>query len=134
MDGTQSTTDGQNSTVELLQRLANGVPALFQKETQLLKTEINEAGTRVMTAIGLIAGAAIVALVALNVLAAALVELLAEVMATEWAALIVGGALALIALGMALKGQGDLKTAKLKPTRTQRSVASDVQAAKEAAR
>lgn len=136
MDGTRNATAGERgSTLDLLQRLAEGVPSLFRKETQLLKAEANEAGTRVAMAVGLIAGAAILSLVALNVLAGALVKAVVNAgLGAGWAALIVGGVFGLIALVMGLKGQSDLKAAKLQPERTVRTLRDDAAAAREAAR
>lgn len=114
------------STMSLLSQLGRSIPDLFRKEVQLLRAEIDESTSRAMTAVGLIVGALLVAVVALNVLAAALVTAVAETgIPAGWAALIVGGALALVALIVASKGASDLKAARLKPARTVESVQKD---------
>jgi hypothetical protein len=108
------------------------VSNLVRKEIDLARAETSENLTRAATAIGLLAGALIVALVALNVLAAALAAALTELgLDAGWAALIVGGGLALIALIMVTKGVKDLKLSSLAPTRTAKNVQRDTAVVKE---
>jgi Putative Actinobacterial Holin-X, holin superfamily III len=119
------------SAPALIGDLITHVTELFRKEMLLLRAEMNEKGTQVMTALGMIAGALVLAITALNVLAAALVAALAEFMDGGWAALIVGVLFALIAYFMASSGMKNLKTANLTPRRTADSLSKDATMAKE---
>ena len=119
------------SAPALIGDLIGHVTELFRKEMMLLRAELNEKGSQVMTAAGMIAGALVLAITALNVLAAALVAALAEFMDGGWAALIVGVVLAIIAYVMASSGLKNLKTANLTPRRTAESLSKDATMAKE---
>ncbi len=119
------------SAPALIGDLINNVTELFRKEMMLLRSEVNEKGNQVITAAGMIAGALVLAITALNVLAAALVAALAEFIEGGWAALIVGVVLALIAFMMATSGKNKLKTANLAPRRTADSLSKDATMAKE---
>jgi lipopolysaccharide export LptBFGC system permease protein LptF len=119
------------SAPALIGDLITHVTELFRKEMLLLRAELNEKGNQVMTAAGMIAGALVLALVALNVLAAALVAALAEFIEGGWAALIVGVVLAAIAYFMLSGGMKNLKTANLTPRRTAESLSRDATMAKE---
>lgn len=111
----------------------NSVSALVRNEVDLARTEINENVSRAGTAVGVIAGGAIVALVALNVLAAALVAGLTELgLEAGWSALIVGVAFAAVAFFLLNKGTNDLKLSSLAPTRTAKNVQRDAKAVQEA--
>jgi uncharacterized membrane protein YqjE len=119
------------SAPALVGDLITHVTELFRKEMMLLRAELNEKGNQVLTAAGMIAGALVLALVALNVLAAALVAALAEFIEGGWAALIVGVVLAAIAYFMLSSGMKNLKTANLTPRRTADSLSRDATMAKE---
>lgn len=120
------------SAPALIGDLIGHVTELFRKEMMLLRAELNEKGSQVLTAIGMIAGALVVALVALNVLAAALVAALAELgLEGGWAALIVGVVLGVIAWFLASSGMSSLKAANLAPKRTVNSLSKDAAMAKE---
>ncbi|AZQ67570.1 phage holin family protein [Silicimonas algicola] len=109
------------STLEHLSNLVRG-------EVDLARAELNESLSKTMTAAGLLVGAVVIALVALNVLAAALTAALAETgLGAGWAALIVGGVLLVVALILAMKGRSDLKLQSLAPTRTFANVKRDAQ-------
>lgn len=108
------------------------VSNLVRKEFDLARAELSENVTRAGVAVGLLAGALVVALVALNVLAAALTVALAELgIEPGWAALIVGGLLAVVAFAMVSKGISDLKLTSLAPTRTAKNLRRDTEAVKE---
>jgi Na+-driven multidrug efflux pump len=82
-------------------------------------------------AVGLLAGALVIALTALNVLAAALVAGLAEWgLGAGWAALIVGVVLGVIAFALAMKAKNDLKLTNIAPSRTAKNVQRDAQASR----
>lgn len=125
--------DDTRSAGGLLTDAMGNVSALVRNEVDLARAEISENITQAGIALGLIAGSAILALVALIVLASALVAALAEAgLHPGWAALIVGAALAAIAYVMFQKGTNDLKLSSLAPTRTAKNVRRDAEAVKEA--
>lgn len=121
------------STGTMLSEALRNVSGLVRSEVDLARAEISENVSRAGVAIGLIAGAAIVVLVALNVLAAALVAAITELgLDAGWSALIVGAGLALIGYLMVNKGLNDLKLSSLAPKRTVKNVQRDAAAVKEA--
>ena len=129
-DQTQSTT--HRSAGDLLSDAISHMSSLVRKEMDLARAEVSENANRAAVAIGLLAGALVIALTALNVLAAALVAGLAEWgLEPGWASLVVGLVLAVIALAMALKARSDLKLANIAPSRTAKNVQRDAQALKE---
>lgn len=120
----------ERSAPALVGDLLTQTTDLFRKEIQLLRAELGEKANQAAVAVGMLVGAVILALVALNVLAAALVAALSNIMDAGWAALIVGGILAIIAWIMASKGMNDLKATNLAPERTANAVAKDASMAK----
>ena len=123
----------KKSAGNLLTDAMANVSGLVRSEVDLARAEISENVTKAGIAIGLIAGAAIIALVALNVLSAALVAALTETgLDAGWSALIVGAALGIIAFVLINKGVNDLKLSSLAPTRTVKNVQRDAAAVKEA--
>ncbi|WP_299741053.1 phage holin family protein [uncultured Roseobacter sp.] len=117
----------------LLTDVMANVSGLVRNEVDLARAEISENATKAAVAVGLIAGSAIIALVSLNVLAAALVAALTEAgLDAGWSALIVGAALGIIAFVLINKGVNDLKLSSLAPTRTVKNVQRDAAAVKEA--
>lgn len=116
----------------LTDAMAN-VSNLVRNEVDLARAEISDNISRAGVAVGMIAGAVVVALVALNVLAGALVAGLTEAgMDAGWAALIVGVVLAVVAYVLINKGLNDLKLSSLAPTRTVKNVQRDAEAVKDA--
>jgi Na+/proline symporter len=108
------------------------VSGLVRGEFDLARAELNENLHSAGVAIGMIVGAAVVALTALNVLTAAVVAALTELgIPGGWSALIVGVVLAVIAFLMLKKGQSDLKLTSLAPTRTAANVKRDAQTVKD---
>lgn len=111
--------------------LAN-ISSLVRNEFDLARAEISENINRAAVAVGLIAGAIVVALVSLNILGAALVAGLTNMgIDAGWSALIVGVVFAAIAFLMVAKGITDLKLSSLAPTRAAENVKRDAQAIKE---
>ncbi len=128
-----SDTNPSKSTGNLLSDAMSNVSGLVRSEVDLARAEIGENVSRAGMAVGIIAGAAIIALVALNVLAAALVAALTEAgLDAGWSALIVGVVLAIVAYLLIAKGVNDLKLSSLAPTRTARNVRRDAAAVKDA--
>ena len=125
--------DPNKSAGNLLNDALTHVSSLVRSEVDLARAEVNENLKTAGLAIGLIVGAVVVALTALNVLSAALVAALTEAgIPGGWSALLVGVIFAIIAYVMANKGTNDLKLSSLAPTRTAKNVKRDAQAVKEA--
>ena len=120
------------SAPALVGDLIASVSDLFRKEIQLFRAELSEKTTQAVVAIGSIAAGLVVGITALNVLAAALVVALERAgVPAGWAALIVGGGLAIIAFILARGGIAALKATNLAPERTARAVSRDASMAKE---
>ncbi|MDU9006772.1 phage holin family protein [Sedimentitalea todarodis] len=127
-----SDNNANKSAGSLLSDAMSNVSGLVRNEVDLARAEISENVTKAGVAVGLIAGAAIIALVALNVLAAALVAALTEAgIDAGWSALIVGVLLGLLAYVLINKGVNDLKLSSLAPTRTVKNVQRDAEAVKD---
>lgn len=130
------TTRGRLSNTGMVGLITNAfsqITALFRGELDLARAEVQENLKRAMVAIGLVIAAVVLFLVALNVLAAALVQAIVELgLDAGWAALIVGGVFLIIGVIMALMGKNKLTSTSLTPTRTVKNVRNDVHATKEA--
>lgn len=106
---------------------------LVRDELALARTEIAENLSRARVGIALLCVAAVLALVALNLLALAVVAGLNANGLPFWAAaLIVGGALLLVALLFAIFGKSRLGSDALKPKRTMANVKRDIDYLKDA--
>lgn len=117
----------------LLSDALQQVVALVRGELNLLRAEMDENVRKAVAAIGMIIAGVVIMLVALNVLAAALVEAITELgLDAGWAALIVGVVFAIIAAILATKGTNNLKVTSLAPTRTTKNVERDGEAVKKA--
>lgn len=104
---------------DILTHLSN----LMRMEVDLARSEVRENLNRAAFAIALIVAAVVIALTALDVLAAAMVAGLVEMGLTPgWSAVGVGGVLGLIAAALIAKGLGDLKRSSITPTRTAESI------------
>lgn len=126
-------TDPNKSAGGLLTEALSHISSLMRNEVDLARAEIDENLKTAGVAIGMIVGAVVVALTALNVLSAAVVAGLTDAgIDAGWAALIVGVILAIIAYVMATKGSNDLKLKSLAPKRTAKNVKRDAQTLKEA--
>jgi uncharacterized membrane protein YqjE len=115
----------------LLSDAINQLTRLVRGEVALAKAEVAQNLRNAGLGIGLLVGAAILALVALNVLAVALVGLIAIWTGPGWAALIVGILILAVAAIMAMRGLSSLKPENLAPSRTVRNVQADAQTIKE---
>ncbi len=99
---------------------------LARKEFALFRTEMAANVRSLFLGIAMLVGAAVFAVAAVIWLTQALVEWLGAVLESEaLAALIVGGVLALIAVGLGLYGRSAMSSASLTPERTVRSVRRD---------
>jgi hypothetical protein len=101
---------------------------LARKELALFKTELSENVRTLLIGIAMMAAAGIFAIAALILFTEALVEWLATVVGSEaLSALIVGGVMAAIAIGLVLYGRSTMSTASLAPTRSVKSIQRDTQ-------
>lgn len=124
-------TDPNKSAGGLLTDALTHVSSLVRSEVDLARAEVDENLKSAGVAIGVIIGAVVVAMTALNVLSAALVTAITEAgVPAGWSALIVGVIFAIIAYVMVNKGLNDLKLSSLAPTRTAKNVKRDAQAVK----
>jgi hypothetical protein len=99
---------------------------LARKEFALFRTEMTANVRSLFLGVAMLIGAAVFAVAAIIWLTQALVEWLGAVLESEaLAALIVGGALAAIAVGLGLYGRSAMSSATLTPERTVRSVRRD---------
>jgi hypothetical protein len=101
---------------------------LAQKEFALFRTEITQNVRTLFIGLAMMVIAAVFAISALLVITQALVAWLATVVgSTALSALIVGGVLAIIAIGLGLYGRSSMSSSTLVPERTVRSVKRDTQ-------
>jgi Putative Actinobacterial Holin-X, holin superfamily III len=120
------------SLKDLFGDLTQSVATLFRKEIELARAETSEKVNQALVATGSIAAGAIIGLAALIVLLQALVIALTNLgLAPALSSLIVGGAVAIIALILLYKGMSDLKASSLAPTRTVESLRRDARMVKE---
>jgi hypothetical protein len=101
---------------------------LAQKEFTLFKTEVSQNIRTLFMGLAMVVAAAVFAIAAVMLLTESLVEWLATVVNSEaLAALIVGGVLALIAIGLGLWGRSAMMSSTLTPQRTMRSLKRDAE-------
>jgi uncharacterized membrane protein YqjE len=101
---------------------------LAQKEFTLFKTEISQNMRTLFLGLAMVVAAAVFAIAAVMLLTESLVEWLATVVNSEaLAALIVGGIMAVIAIGLGLWGKNAMTASSLTPQRTMRSLKRDAE-------
>ncbi|MGR3624667.1 MAG: phage holin family protein [Limimaricola sp.] len=123
--GTTTRVD-HKSTGSLLSEALNHVSGLVRKEVDLARAEMSRAVSRAGMGIGLIVGAVILALTALNVLAAAFVAWLAETgIGPGWSSLIVGVVILVIAAILVKVGINRVKAVTNAPKRSAESIRKD---------
>jgi len=125
-------TETNRSTAGLLSDLASQLMSLFQKEGQLVRTEISESIHR---AVGALAGmmiGAILLIGAVNVLLGAVVTaLVAMNVPAPWAALIVAIVVGVVGALIMWGAMRNLSLSRLAPTRSAEQIRRDAQLAKE---
>ncbi|MDR7037088.1 MULTISPECIES: phage holin family protein [Methylobacterium] len=105
---------------------------LARKEIALFRAEMASNVRSLFIGLACLVGAAVFAVVALLVLIDAFVKWLATIVGSEWlSALIVGGVLLIVAVGLALWGRSAMSLSTLAPTRTTRQVRQDARALSE---
>jgi len=101
---------------------------LAQKEFALFRSEMTQNVRTIFIGLALVVVAAIFAIAAIMLFTEALVDWLATVVNSEaLAALIVGGVLAVIAIGLGLYGRHAMSSSSLAPQRTVRSLKRDAE-------
>jgi len=101
---------------------------LAQKELALFRTEMTQNVRTIFIGLAMVVVAAIFAIAAIMLFTEALVDWLATVVGSEaLAALIVGGVLAVIAIGLGLYGRHAMSMSSLTPQRTVRSIKRDAE-------
>lgn len=120
------------STRDILNEALAHISSMVRGEVDLARAEVNENLHKAAIAIGMIVGAIVFAITALNVLTAALVAALTELgIPGGWSALIVGVAFAIVSYLMLQKGKSDLQFSSLAPSRTAENVKRDAQTVKD---
>ena len=128
-----NTNDPPKTAGEMLADVMGNVGNLVRNELDLARTEFAASLKSAGTAIAAILVAAILALIGLNVLAAALIGTLVWAgMAPQWASLLVGGGLLVIALLIGSSALSSLQQIGFVPKRTARNVKRDAEAVKDA--
>lgn len=122
------------STPDLISQAFQHLGNLVKGEINLARAEITDGLQTAVAGIAMMAGALVMVLVGLNILAAAIVAGLTEMgLHPGWAAFIVG-VLFLVAAGiLAMIGKKSLDPTILAPNRTARNVRRDAATIKEAA-
>ena len=115
---------------ELVKDLASQTSTLVRKEIELAQVEVTQKGKVAGKGVGLLAGAAVFAVLALGALSAALIALLDDAMPTWAAALIVMALWAIVAAALAKAGQTSLQRATPPAPQTVETVKEDIQWAK----
>ena len=107
---------------------------LAQKEYALFRTEMTQSVRSIFIGLAMVVAAAVFAIAAVMLLTESLVEWLAGVLESEaLAALIVGGLMAIIAIGLGLYGRSAISRFSLTPERTVRSIKRDTEVLSERA-
>jgi|SRR5215831_8606042 len=110
---------------ELLGQLANNSSALVRDEIELAKQEMSEKITRLRSAIIVVTAGAFIGFLGIMALTAAAIVGLAQYVGPGNAALIIGGALAIIAAITASIGMSRIKRTSLKPRQTIQTLEED---------
>lgn len=101
---------------------------LAHKEFTLFRTEMSQNMRTLFMGLAMVVAAAIFAIAAIILLTESLVEWLTTIVGSEaLAALIVGGAMAVIAIGLGLYGRRSMSASSLAPQRTVRSLKRDAE-------
>jgi hypothetical protein len=116
---------------QLLGQLTEHSASLVRDEMALAKQELKESTRSLSRGLVTVAIGSLIGLIALGTLAAAAVIGLAHYMNAGYAALIVGGILAVLAGSVALTGINRLKTTSLSPEKTIETLKEDGQWLKE---
>jgi hypothetical protein len=116
----------QSSIQGLISDALRDTTDLARKEVALFRAELAENVRALVMGIAMMVGAAVFAIAAIILFTEALVKWLATVVGSgALSALIVGGAMAVIAVGLVLYGRSTMSAASLMPNRAVRSIQRD---------
>ena len=115
---------------ELVKTLADQTSTLVRQEIELAKAEVTQKGKQAGKGAGLLAGAAVLGLLAAGTLVAFLVMLLDGALPNWLSALVVGLVLAAIAAALAISGRNKVRQATPPAPQTMETLKEDVQWAK----
>jgi uncharacterized integral membrane protein len=121
----------RDSFGELIGDLANNSAALVRDEIELAKQEMREKLESFRAGVMTVAIGGVVLLIATFALVAAAIIGLGYLVGHGWAALIIGGVLALVGGVTAMAGLGQLKRTSLKPEQTIETLQEDKEWLKE---
>ena len=111
-----------------IRQLSHDFSELVRSEVALAKTELQENISRLGTGAGLLGGAGVIGLFAVEFVLLALMFGMIALGLSAWAAaLVVGVVLGLAAAILAMKGKKNVSNASLAPTRTIEHVKNDAQ-------
>lgn len=120
------------SAGEMMTDIMGNVSNLVRNETDLARAEIGESLKKAGASLGSMALALVLAITALNLLAASLVSLVVLAgVPPHWATLAVGAGLLLLALAIFSFAKSALNQIGFVPTRAARSISRDVAAIKD---
>jgi hypothetical protein len=124
--------DHARSVPEIFIDVVNQVTTLMRKEGQLARAELSEKVSQIGAGLGLVIGGAVLIMPGLVVLLEAGVAALQSTgLAAHWAALIVGGAVAVVGLVLVAVGATRFKAKNLVPTKTIEQLQRDAAVAKD---
>jgi uncharacterized membrane protein YqjE len=113
----------EENVVDLFKQLAGQGSHLAEQQLALIKAEIRESTTELKTAVGAMAGAAVVALAGLGVLLMGIAYLLGDAIDNVGlGTLIVGAAALALAYILYRSGSAKMSAANLQPERTERTL------------
>ena len=116
----------QSSIQGLISDALRDTTDLARKEMALFRAELSDNMRMLVMGLAMMVGAAVFAIAAVILFTEALVKWLATIVGSEaLSALIVGGAMAVIAVGLVLYGRSTMSAASLMPNRAVRSIQRD---------
>ncbi len=119
MDAPRRTPSDDSNVVDLVGRLTQQGAHLAREQVSLMQAEIREATQDVKTAVGAIAGAAVLGIAGLGVLLMGLAYLVGDALANLPLATIIVGSATLVIAGIMYAGaKSKTKAAHLRPDRT----------------
>jgi hypothetical protein len=120
------------SAGEMMADILGNVSNLVRNETDLARAEIGQSMTKATSSIAMMAAALVLAITALNLLAASLVALVVRLgLPPHLASATVGAVVLIIALVLFYSAKSSLNQIGFVPTRTAKSVSRDVAAVKD---
>ncbi|HET8614441.1 MAG TPA: phage holin family protein [Actinomycetales bacterium] len=111
--------DERPSITELLSDVGSNLSELMHQELELAKAELRQSATRVGKGAGMLGGAGVAANLMLVFASVAVWWAIGDATGRAWAALIVAGIWAVVALVLAMVGRGEIKSATGMPRTTE---------------